>query len=161
MVYLLRAQRQAAGGHPGDFLAAVGAAYRLVTLMGFVGLAFALLGHSFSCFTRFRGGKGVATAAGGLLVLMPYVALISTGVWVIVFYATRYVSLASILAALCLPALAVLFGRGPIGIGVSALVALFVVIRHRANIRRLLKGTENKFQRQKPGGEQPPQEAES
>jgi glycerol-3-phosphate acyltransferase PlsY len=160
MVYLFRAQRQAAGsGHPNDFLPAVLAAYRLVGLMGYVGLAFALLGHSFSCFTRFRGGKGVATAAGGLLVLMPYVALISTAIWLIVFYTTRYVSLASILAALCLPVLAVLFGRGPIGIGVASLVALFVVIRHRTNIRRLLNGTENKFQRQKAVVDQPPQEA--
>src|SRR5580693_4141640 len=106
-------------------------------ILGYVGLAGALIGHSFSCFTRFRGGKGVATAAGGLVVLMPWVALISAALWVVVFYATRYVSLASMLAALSLPVLAVLLRRGQIGIWVAALIALFVVIRHRANVRRL------------------------
>jgi glycerol-3-phosphate acyltransferase PlsY len=121
-----------------------------VDIMGYVGLAFALIGHSFSCFTRFRGGKGVATAAGGLLVLMPLVALISAAIWVAVFYLTRYVSLASILAALTLPVLALGLHRGRIAIGVTVLVAAFVVIRHRANVRRLLAGTEKKFDRRKP-----------
>ena len=68
-------------------------------ILGYLGLAGALLGISFSCFTHFKGGKGVATATGGLAVLMPSVALISGAIWVVVFYATRYVSLASILAA--------------------------------------------------------------
>src|SRR5580658_4494859 len=94
------------------------------SLPGYVGLAGALVGHSFSCFTRFRGGKGVATAAGGLLVLMPAVALISSALWLVVFYATRYVSLASMLAALSLPVLAILLRRGPIGAWVTALIAL-------------------------------------
>jgi glycerol-3-phosphate acyltransferase PlsY len=117
--------------------------------MGYVGLAFALAGHSFSCFTRFRGGKGVATAAGGLLVLMPRVALVSAAIWIVVFYVTRYVSLASILAALCLPLLALLFGAGTIALWVTMLVALFVIVRHRANVGRLLRGTERKFERKK------------
>jgi glycerol-3-phosphate acyltransferase PlsY len=118
-------------------------------LAGYVGLAFALAGHSFSCFTRFRGGKGVATAAGGLLVLMPLVALGSAMLWAAVFYTTRYVSLASILAALSLPVLALLAGGGRVGIAVATLVALFVVLRHRANIGRLLGGTEKRFERRK------------
>src|ERR1035438_1032878 len=71
-------------------------AFDVPSVLGFVGLGFALVGHSFSCFTRFRGGKGVATAAGGILVLMPVIALITAAVWLAVFYATRYVSLASI-----------------------------------------------------------------
>jgi glycerol-3-phosphate acyltransferase PlsY len=86
---------------------------------------------------------------------MPYVALISAAIWVAVFYATRYVSLASILAALTLPALALAFGRGRIALGVTVLVAAFVVVRHRANLRRLLNGTEKKFERRKPD-EAPP-----
>jgi len=122
-------------------------------IVGYVGLAFAIVGHSFSCFTRFRGGKGVATAAGGLLVLMPYVALVSAAIWVVVFYATRYVSLASILAALSLPVLALLFHGGTIALWVTMLVALFVIVRHRANVGRLLGGTERKFERKKPGEE--------
>src|SRR3954463_11832355 len=73
------------------------------TQMAVAGLIGALLGHSFSCFTRFRGGKGVATATGGLLVLMPVALVIAAVVWMISFYSTRYVSLASILAAVAMP----------------------------------------------------------
>jgi glycerol-3-phosphate acyltransferase PlsY len=117
--------------------------------LGYAGLAFALLGHSFSCFTGFKGGKGVATAAGGLLVLMPWVAFSSAGIWVIVFSASRFVSLASILAALSLPGLAILYKQGTIALWVCAAVALFVVIRHRANVVRLVNGTEKRFERKK------------
>jgi glycerol-3-phosphate acyltransferase PlsY len=126
------------------------------SLLGFVGLAFALFGHSFSCFTHFRGGKGVSTAAGGMAVLMPPVALISGLVWLSVFFATRYVSLASILAALSLPFLAVLFHRGSLSIGVTAFVALFVAVMHRANVARLLSGTEKRFEKSKDGAEKAP-----
>ncbi|HEY5079764.1 MAG TPA: glycerol-3-phosphate 1-O-acyltransferase PlsY [Opitutaceae bacterium] len=118
-----------------------------VVLLGYAGLALALVGHSFSCFTRFRGGKGVATAAGGLLVLMPVVALLSAALWIVVFYGTRFVSLASMLAALSLPLLSVATHRGQIGIWVTSLIAVFVVIRHRANVRRLWNGTEKRFER--------------
>jgi acyl phosphate:glycerol-3-phosphate acyltransferase len=117
--------------------------------LGYVGLAFALVGHSFSCFTKFRGGKGVATAAGGLLVLMPYVALSSAALWIILFYASRFVSLASIVAALSLPGFALLYRQGTIALWVSSVVALFVVVRHRANIRRLIDGTEKRFEKKK------------
>jgi glycerol-3-phosphate acyltransferase PlsY len=116
-------------------------------ILGYVGLAGALLGHSFSCFTRFRGGKGVATAAGGLVVLMPLVAASAAGLWVILFFASRYVSLASIVAAASLPAFAIAYRQGTIAMWVSGLIALFVVVRHRANIRRLLNGTEKRFER--------------
>jgi len=119
------------------------------TLVSIVGLVAALLGHSFSCFTRFRGGKGVATTAGGLLVLMPAVTLIGSAVWIASFYGTRYVSLASILGALALPLAARLLGLQPLLVGVAAAVGLFVVVRHRANIGRLLAGNENKFSHKK------------
>jgi glycerol-3-phosphate acyltransferase PlsY len=121
------------------------------TLLGYVGLAFALLGHSFSCFTGFRGGKGVATAAGGFLVLLPYVVLIAASLWVAVFYASRYVSLASIAAALSLPVLSLAFRSGRLALAATILTALFVVVRHRANIGRLLNGTEKRFERRKDG----------
>ncbi len=124
-------------------------AFNVPSVLGFVGLGFALVGHSFSCFTRFRGGKGVSTAAGGLLVLMPPVALVSAAVWLCVFFATRYVSLASILAALSLPVTAVLSNRGAISLWVAAFVALFVVAMHRANVGRLLSGTEKRFEKRK------------
>jgi len=118
-------------------------------ILGYVGLAGALIGHSFSCFTHFKGGKGVATATGGLLVLMPYVSLVSAAIWLTVFYATRYVSLASILAAVSLPVLAYIFNRGALSLWVAGIVGVFVVVRHRANISRLLAGTEKRFDRKK------------
>ncbi len=109
------------------------------------GLIGALLGHSFSCFTKFRGGKGVATAAGGFLVLLPFETLIGGVVWILAFYASRYVSLASILAAAALPVATFFLNQSSLLLGLSALIAAFVIIRHRANIVRLLNGTENKF----------------
>jgi glycerol-3-phosphate acyltransferase PlsY len=115
--------------------------------LGYVGLAAALVGHSFSCFTHFRGGKGVATAAGGLVVLMPLVAVSSLAVWAVVFAASRYVSLASIIAAASLPELAYAFRQGRLAMAVSGLIAVFVIFRHRANIARLLAGTEKRFER--------------
>lgn len=111
-----------------------------------VGLAFALVGHSYSCFTGFKGGKGVATASGGLIVIMPLAALTCMVVWVLVFFISRYVSLASILSALALPGMAALFYRGSRSIIIlAAVVGLFVVVNHRANVVRLAKGTEHRF----------------
>jgi glycerol-3-phosphate acyltransferase PlsY len=114
------------------------------------GLVGGLLGHSFSCFTGFRGGKGVATATGGLLVLMPWAALIGGAVWAAVFYSSRYVSLASMLAALTMPLSSFLLGQPGLLTGLAAVIALFVVIRHRSNITRLLNGTESRFARKTP-----------
>jgi glycerol-3-phosphate acyltransferase PlsY len=109
------------------------------------GLVGALLGHSFSCFTRFKGGKGVATATGGFLVLMPVPLVIAAAVWAAAFYSLGYVSLASILAVSSLPIGAFLFSAPPIVIGVTTCVAVFVVLRHSSNILRLFKGTEHKY----------------
>lgn len=130
-------------------------AFDVPSVLGYVGLGFALLGHSFSCFTKFRGGKGVATGAGGLLVLMPNVAFASVAVWIIVFIAARYVSLASIAAAVSLPLLAFAFKRDTLALCVAGLVALFVIIRHRANVVRLFNGTEKRFERSKDKGAKP------
>jgi glycerol-3-phosphate acyltransferase PlsY len=107
----------------------------------------AVFGHGFSCFTRFKGGKGVATGAGGFLVLFPPGALIALAVFGLAAWFTRYISLASIVAALSLPVSAWLLQGSPLLIGVCGAVALFVVTRHRANIVRLLNGTESKFGR--------------
>jgi glycerol-3-phosphate acyltransferase PlsY len=117
--------------------------------LGLAGLVGALLGHSFSCFTRFRGGKGVATAAGGFLVLMPWATLAAAGAWALTFFTSRYVSLASIVSALVLPLAAWGLGQPGIVVGLAAAVAVFVVVRHRANIARLVAGTENKFVKKK------------
>ncbi len=116
-----------------------------VSEMGVAGLLAALIGHCFSCFTGFRGGKGVATSVGGVLVLMPLVVAIGVVVWVATFYSSRYVSLASILAALALPISAFFLHCPPLLLGLTVVIAVIVLIRHRANISRLLNGTENRF----------------
>ena len=119
--------------------------------LGLAGLVGAMLGHSYSCFTKFRGGKGVATGAGGICVIIPISALVGGVVWLLVFYSMRYVSLASILAAASLPVTVWLRGRPFPLVVMAALIALFVIIRHRDNIRRLAQGTENRFNRKTAG----------
>lgn len=113
--------------------------------LGMAGLVGAMLGHSFSCFTGFRGGKGVATAAGGCLVLMPLGALVAAAVWVVTFYASRYVSLASICSAFALPITVFCQGQPKPLLVFASIASLFVIVRHRLNITRLLNGTENRF----------------
>lgn len=129
-------------GFPGINGQIAGSAWLGVGIAGLIG---GLLGHSFSCFTRFRGGKGVATGAGGFLVLAPLVTLIGGLVWIATFCLSRYVSLASILSAVSLPVTALLLGRPVVIIVFGVLVGAFVVIRHRANIERLRAGTEPRF----------------
>ena len=119
-------------------------------MIGLAGVVAAVLGHSYSIFTKFKGGKGVATAAGGVLVLVPVSCLIGAAVWVVTFYATRYVSLGSILAAVVVPAASWLRGNPvPLNLVVTAL-GLFVIVRHRENIKRLLADTESKFAKKPP-----------
>jgi glycerol-3-phosphate acyltransferase PlsY len=114
-------------------------------IMGLVGVIAAVLGHSFSMFTKFKGGKGVATAAGGLVVLIPLASLIGGVVWVLTFFFTRYVSLGSVLAALAVPGASWLM-KNPLPLNlVATALGLFVIVRHRENIKRLLNGTESKF----------------
>jgi acyl phosphate:glycerol-3-phosphate acyltransferase len=116
----------------------------LVAVLGVVGLVAAMLGHSFSCFTRFRGGKGVATGAGAFLVLMPVVTLIGAAMWILFFFATRYVSLASLAAAATLPIAGLALHMPGIYTTIAAAVCVFVLFRHRTNIARLMAGTEPK-----------------
>lgn len=116
-------------------------------LLGLIGVIAAVLGHSFSVFTKFKGGKGVATAAGGLVVLIPVSCLIGALVWLATFALTRYVSLGSVLAAVAVPAVSWLRGNPlPFSLVATAL-GLFVIVRHRENIKRLIAGTESKFAR--------------
>ncbi|CAM2908667.1 glycerol-3-phosphate 1-O-acyltransferase PlsY [Rariglobus hedericola] len=117
----------------------------LVIPVAVTGLLFAVLGHSFSCFTRFKGGKGVATSAGGFIVLMPVVTLIALAVWLATFYTSRYVSLASIFAAIAMPVAAFFLKQHTLVVILAAVIGAFVIILHRANIKRLLSGTENRF----------------
>jgi len=108
----------------------------------------ALLGHNYSLFLGFKGGKGVATALGLLIFLMPKVALGSFGVWLVLVLLTRYVSLGSVVAAIVTPFLAWHLAYPTAYVGFAAIAAFFVVLRHKENIHRLLTGTESKI---KPG----------
>lgn len=112
----------------------------------------AVAGHTFPVWLRFKGGKGVATSAGALIGLMPLAVPLVFLVWVAVFETTRYVSLASIIAAISLPIVAGLlahwkFVDTPALIYFSLLITLLVLWRHRSNFSRLLKGTEQRFTR--------------
>lgn len=119
--------------------------------MAMAGMLGSLLGHSYSCCTRFKGGKGVATGAGAFLVLSPLATLAAGLAWLATFLVGRYVSLASIVAAVTLAA-GVALTRQPIPVEIAAgAVALFVIVRHRTNIGRLLAGTENRSARKKGG----------
>jgi glycerol-3-phosphate acyltransferase PlsY len=111
-----------------------------------------IVGHSFPVWLRFKGGKGVATSAGALFGLMPFAVPVIILIWIMVFETTRYVSVASIAAAVSLPIVVGLFLRWKFLEGTalfyfSLLIALLVLWRHRSNFSRLLNGTEQRFSR--------------
>ncbi|MBC8105324.1 MAG: glycerol-3-phosphate 1-O-acyltransferase PlsY [Anaerolineae bacterium] len=127
--------------------------YLLWLLVGFA----AVLGHMFSVFLGFKGGKGVATSAGLMLGLIPYYALpglLAIVVFILVFFPTRYISLGSMTAACAFPILYLILGKAkgwpvfgaqlPLTI-FAFLIAVLIVWKHRSNISRLLAGTENKI----------------
>jgi len=108
------------------------------------GLA-AILGHNFPIYLKFRGGKGVATSVGVVLGLAPNVLGTAIFVWTGVLFLTKYVSLASMIAGLSLPLLSILFGYPPSMHWFSLVLGILVIIQHRANIKRFLKGEEKRF----------------
>ncbi|MFZ2851442.1 MAG: glycerol-3-phosphate 1-O-acyltransferase PlsY [Leptotrichiaceae bacterium] len=109
-----------------------------------IGMA-AILGHTFSLFLKFKGGKAVATTLGVFLVLVPYAILILLVIFFVIFGLTRYVSLASIISAVVLP-IAVYFTTRHIPLTVlGIIIGLLVIIRHKENIKRLINGTESKL----------------
>jgi glycerol-3-phosphate acyltransferase PlsY len=114
---------------------------------GLIGLFAAVIGHSFSLFTGFRGGKGVAAMLGGVVALMPIAAFIGIGVWVVAFYSTRYVSVASIVMAVSLPVSNYFLDTSSALRWVSVALALVVILRHKSNINRLIRGEENRFEK--------------
>jgi glycerol-3-phosphate acyltransferase PlsY len=119
----------------------------------------AILGHVFSVFVGFKGGKGVATAAGVMLGLTPLALGVAAGVWAVLVLATGYVSLGSIAAAAVLPFAVYLLER-PITwelLWIDAAVAAGVIFLHRRNIQRLLSGTESRFGRRARAATTPPQ----
>jgi len=112
---------------------------------GLIGIA-AISGHSFSIFLGFKGGKGVATSLGVLVMYTPHVALITLVVWIGVVLFTKYSSLGAIVSFALLPLNIMLFDfQDKTKFFISILISLFIIIRHKDNIRRLMKGTERKI----------------
>lgn len=109
----------------------------------------ALVGHGWSVFLRFRGGKMIATMVGVLFMLPPAGLIAAAGVWFSVTGLTRYVSLASMTAAVAIPVAFAVTGAGADLVVFTAAVAVVVLYKHRDNIARLIRGTENKFGRRK------------
>lgn len=133
----------------GDFLKGLAAAW-IGTMAGgewlMVGCALAaVLGHCYSVFLRFRGGKGMATSAGIVLYLLPKIFLIMLVVFVVVVALLRYVSLGSITVAILFPILTLVMNEPHELLVFSVLLAALVVYRHSENIDRLRKGTESKL----------------
>lgn len=116
--------------------------------------AAAIVGHVFSVYVRFKGGKGVATSAGVFLALAPWAVAVGLTVWLAVLALTGIVSAASVAAAAVVPvAVWATAGRGPV-LWLSGALALFIIYAHRSNIRRLLRGEERSFRRRRePVGE--------
>ena len=120
-------------------------------LVGVLAAAAAMIGHARPLFLRFqKGGKMVATAGGATFALAPLVALCCIGIWLAVFLTTRFASLASIVTAAGLAVLVVAFGYPwpVIVFGVAGATA--VIVMHRQNVRRLLTGTEHRFELRRP-----------
>jgi glycerol-3-phosphate acyltransferase PlsY len=105
----------------------------------------AFLGHIFPVYLRFRGGKGVATALGVVAYLSPVTVFVLFVLFIVVVYFTRYISLASLCAAICLPLVMALLEGPRAYLNLSLVIAFLVVYTHRENIHRLLAGEESKF----------------
>ncbi len=115
-------------------------------LAGVLAGAGAMVGHARPLFLRFeKGGKMVATTGGVCLGVAPLVGAVGLGVWIVVFLLSRYASVASMLAALSLPIAAELLGYSWPVVLFTALAAAAVIFLHRANVKRLLRGEENRF----------------
>jgi len=112
----------------------------------------AILGHNFTVWLYFKGGKGIATSAGVLIALVPWALLIILGIWIILFLLTRYVSVASISAAFTLPFATWLTTQRDIGLtAVTGAMAALAIYKHRRNIQRLIEGTEGRIEFKKKG----------
>jgi acyl phosphate:glycerol-3-phosphate acyltransferase len=147
LTFLLDGAKGYAAVAVADFLGRNQRAASINNLAILAGL-FVILGHMFPVWLRFKGGKGVATAFGAFLALCPLAALCAFVLWLAIVALTRYVSLASILAALVLPFLTLWLSPGKYGYITGAVVFLCcwsVILKHRQNIQRLMQGTEHGF----------------
>jgi glycerol-3-phosphate acyltransferase PlsY len=143
---------EAPGGGPAA-AAAAGASSVQAVWAGLLGMAAAAIGHMFSPFASFRGGKGVATAAGAWARLAPLALAIALAVWIVLFALTRIVSVASIAAALVFPICVALFARSGSWLPIlvfAGLTGVLLIVRHRSNIVRLLRGEERPLRLTRP-----------
>lgn len=122
---------------------ALGAAPLILALT----LLAAFLGHVYPVFHGFKGGKGVATAAGALIALNGWVGLALIGTWLAMAFTTRYSSLSAIVTTLLSPLYVWWFTREPLSIAATAVMGVMLVWRHRSNIQKLIAGTETKIGR--------------
>jgi glycerol-3-phosphate acyltransferase PlsY len=107
------------------------------------------LGHIYPCWLKFKGGKGIATSGGVVLAWAPAACLTALALWGLVLAASKFVSLASIAAAIILPFAVWYWNGSPTMTGVMAGLSLLAIYKHKANIQRLLKGEENRIGREK------------
>jgi glycerol-3-phosphate acyltransferase PlsY len=105
----------------------------------------AILGHNYTCWLKFKGGKGIATSAGVFIALVPQALLMALIVWIVLVVATRYVSVASIGAAAVLPVATWFTTRDVNLTGVAAVMAAMAILKHKKNMERLRAGTENRM----------------
>lgn len=110
---------------------------------------FAVVGHLFPVWLKFKGGKGVATSLGTILALQPLVGVAACGVWLLTAVVTRYSSLSALLAIAAAPAIGKLLGADQYFVGICGIIATMVFLKHRANIHRLFKGEEPKIGQKK------------
>jgi len=119
-----------------------------------VGLC-ALLGHQFSPFLRFRGGKGVSTALGVYLAIAPGLCVVGLALFVMIVYIWDFISLGSMISACSIPLLLLASGRPGGVVAAAAIMAILVCIKHRDNIRRMATGRENQWRKKGPRSESP------
>jgi glycerol-3-phosphate acyltransferase PlsY len=107
---------------------------------------FAVLGHNYPCWLKFKGGKGIATTAGVYLALAPWAVLIALVVFILAVLATKYVSVGSILAAIALPTAVWILQPQNLFLGiVTTALGVLAIYKHKSNIQRLMAGTENRL----------------
>ena len=106
----------------------------------------AVLGHNYTCWLRFKGGKGIATTAGVFLALAPWALLVALVVFLLAVFLTRYVSVASISAAIALPTAVWIMTPQNLWLGgMATVLGVLAIYKHKGNIQRLMAGTENRL----------------
>jgi|Deesub1362A_J573_1020465.scaffolds.fasta_scaffold00608_13 glycerol-3-phosphate acyltransferase PlsY len=129
----------------GTAAVALGKIFGVGTLYeGFLGLT-AIAGHDFSLFLRFKGGKGVATSIGVLLIYMPKAGILTVIIWLATVFITRYSSLGAIVSFALLPVNVILLGYSGQKLAIAIMISALLILKHSGNIKRLVKGTERRI----------------